>query len=73
MEGRSTFIVAHRLSTLRRADYVIVMDGGRIVQKGTHDELMSQHGPYKRVANLQLVDGRELSQSPFPQTEKEDA
>jgi len=64
MEGRTTFIVAHRLSTLRRADYVIVMDGGRIVQKGTHVELMSQPGPYKRVANLQLVDGRELNQIP---------
>lgn len=73
IEGRTTFIVAHRLSTLRRADYVIVMDRGRIVQKGTHDELMSQPGPYKRVANLQLVDGRELSQTPFPKIEKEDA
>jgi len=71
MEGRTTFIVAHRLSTLRRADYVIVMDGGRIVQKGTHVELMSQPGPYKRVANLQLVDGRELTQ--IPNLKKEDA
>ncbi len=73
IEGRSTFIVAHRLSTLRRADFVIVLDRGRIVQRGTHEELMSQPGPYKRVANLQLVDGRELSQTPFPNTEKEDA
>lgn len=72
IEGRTTFIVAHRLSTLRRADYVLVMDGGRIVQRGTHEELMSQPGPYKRVANLQLVDGRELSQTPFPKTKKED-
>ncbi len=64
IEGRTTFIVAHRLSTLRRADYVIVMDRGRIVQKGTHDELMAKPGPYRRVANLQLVDGRELNQIP---------
>ncbi len=58
--GRTTFIVAHRLSTLRRADFIIVMEDGRIVQRGTHEELMREPGPYLRVANLQLVDGREL-------------
>lgn len=58
--GRTTFIVAHRLSTLRRADFVIVMDGGRIIQQGTHEELMRVPGPYLRVAQLQLVDGSEL-------------
>ncbi|MFI5356730.1 MAG: ABC transporter ATP-binding protein [Opitutales bacterium] len=58
--GRTTFIVAHRLSTLRRADFVIVMDRGRIVQQGTHEQLMRVPGPYLRVANLQLVDGRAL-------------
>jgi len=58
--GRTTFIVAHRLSTLRRADFIIVMENGRIVQTGTHEELMRVPGPYLRVANLQLVDGREL-------------
>jgi ABC-type multidrug transport system fused ATPase/permease subunit len=60
--GRTTFIVAHRLSTLRRADFIIVMDDGRIVQQGTHRELMSIPGPYLRVARLQLVDSRELEQ-----------
>ncbi|MEO7599009.1 MAG: ABC transporter ATP-binding protein [Opitutus sp.] len=60
--GRTTFIVAHRLSTLRRADFIIVMDDGRIVQRGTHEELMSTPGPYMRVARLQLVDSRELEQ-----------
>jgi ABC-type multidrug transport system fused ATPase/permease subunit len=54
--GRTTFIVAHRLSTLRRADFVIVMENGRIVQRGTHAELMRRSGPYQRVADLQLVD-----------------
>jgi len=59
--GRTTFIVAHRLSTLRRADFIIVMESGRIVQRGTHDELIKVPGPYLHVANLQLVDSRELA------------
>jgi len=58
--GRTTFIVAHRLSTLRRADFIVVMENGRIVQRGTHEELMRQSGPYVRVADLQLVDARAL-------------
>jgi ATP-binding cassette subfamily B protein len=58
--GRTTFIVAHRLSTLRRADRIIVMANGRIVQQGTHADLMKVPGPYLHVASLQLVDGRAL-------------
>ena len=64
MAGRTTFIVAHRLSTLRRADFIIVMDDGRIVQRGTHKELMQVPGPYLHVASLQLVDARELGEPP---------
>ena len=60
--GRTTFIVAHRLSTLRRADFIIVMEHGRIVQRGTHEQLMREAGPYLHVASLQLVDNRELQQ-----------
>jgi len=59
--GRTTFIVAHRLSTLRRADFIIVMEDGRIVQRGTHAELMREAGPYLRVAKLQLVDQGDLT------------
>ncbi len=62
--GRTTFIVAHRLSTLRRADFIIVMERGRIVQRGTHEELIRIPGPYLHVANLQLVDSRELQPAP---------
>ena len=60
--GRTTFVVAHRLSTLRRADFIIVMENGRIVQQGRHEDLMRVPGPYRHVASLQLVDGRELEQ-----------
>ena len=56
MKGRTTFVVAHRLSTLRRADLVIVLDRGRIVEQGTHAELMGQGGHYRHAADLQLAD-----------------
>lgn len=56
IEGRTTFIVAHRLSTLRRAHRVIVLEHGRIVQCGHHEELMQQEGLYRRAVELQAVD-----------------
>ncbi|MEX0746345.1 MAG: ABC transporter ATP-binding protein [Phycisphaeraceae bacterium] len=56
MKGRTTFVVAHRLSTLRRADLVIVLDKGRIVQTGTHYELMNTRGHYRHAASLQVAD-----------------
>ena len=59
--GRTTFIVAHRLSTLRRADFILVMENGRIVQRGTHAELMRVPGAYLRVADLQLVNREDAS------------
>ena len=56
MRGRTTLVTAHRMSTLRRADLVVVLDRGRIVQLGTHDELMRKEGHYYEAARLQIVD-----------------
>jgi len=56
MKGRTTFVVAHRLSTLRRADRVIVLDKGRVVQDGSHEELMNVKGQYRWAARLQIAD-----------------
>ena len=56
MEGRTTFIIAHRLSTVRRADLILVMDEGQIIERGTHLELLQQDGLYREIYDLQLRD-----------------
>jgi ATP-binding cassette, subfamily B, multidrug efflux pump len=56
MEGRTTFVIAHRLSTVRRADMILVMDKGQIVERGTHNELLARGGLYKEIYDLQLID-----------------
>ncbi len=56
MEGRTTFVIAHRLSTVRRADLILVLEGGRIVERGTHHELLQQMGRYREIYDLQLRD-----------------
>jgi ATP-binding cassette subfamily B protein/subfamily B ATP-binding cassette protein MsbA len=53
MAGRTTFMIAHRLSTVRRADLILVVDGGRIVQSGTHDDLLRRPGLYRQLWELQ--------------------
>ena len=54
MKNRTTFVIAHRLSTIRDADSVIVLDQGRIVEHGTHDDLSTQNGHYRRIYDLQF-------------------
>jgi ATP-binding cassette subfamily B protein len=56
-QGRTTIIVAHRLATVKKADRIIVLDGGRIVAQGTHDALVAEGGLYARLARLQFTDG----------------
>ena len=55
MKGRTSFVVAHRLSTIRNADQIIVMNVGRIIEQGNHDTLMAQNGFYSKLYNSQFV------------------
>ena len=54
MEGRTSFIVAHRLSTIKEADCILVMKDGKIIEKGTHDQLLEQHGFYYQLYQSQF-------------------
>lgn len=60
MQGRTTFVIAHRLSTIRSADKIVVLEAGRIVQQGTHQELLAAGGLYKELYELQFREDVEL-------------
>ncbi|HKS43253.1 MAG TPA: ABC transporter transmembrane domain-containing protein [Blastocatellia bacterium] len=64
MQGRTTFVIAHRLSTVRRADKIVVLDAGRIIEEGSHQELMANEGLYKQLYEIQFRD-HDLAVSPI--------
>jgi ABC-type multidrug transport system fused ATPase/permease subunit len=55
MRGRTTFIIAHRMSTIRNADRILVLEGGKVSGIGSHQELMTENGLYRRFQSLQLT------------------
>jgi ATP-binding cassette subfamily B protein len=57
LAGRTSFVVAHRLSTIRYADQILVMEQGNIVERGTHDELLAKNGEYAKLYNSQFQQG----------------
>ena len=69
MEGRTTFVIAHRLSTVHRADKIVVMKDGQIAEQGTHEELVEYNGLYREIYDLQLRPQEEVMreiESPIP-------
>ena len=67
MEGKTTFIIAHRLSTIRDCDLILVMDHGKIVERGNHEELMAKNGRYAELWNMQQGIFRKRKSEPAPQ------
>ncbi len=72
MIGRTTFIVAHRLSTIRNADKIITLEHGRLIEQGTHEELLQQEGLYKHLYQVQIAGHKNRRRiSPAFETEEE--
>ena len=59
MKGRTTFVIAHRLATIRNADHIIMLDQGRIIEQGTFDQLVAQKGRFASLARAQFMVGAE--------------
>jgi len=66
MEGRTTLVIAHRLSTVLDADLIYVIDEGRVIESGNHDALIAQDGAYARLYAMQLADDRDDEPDPQP-------
>jgi len=64
MVGRTTFIIAHRLSTVHNADKIIVMDKGKVVESGVHKELMANKGLYHHLYTMRLIEAEPRSGAP---------
>ncbi len=65
MTGRTTFIIAQRLASVRRADVILVLDQGKVVEQGTHQALLQKNGLYREIYDLQLKPQEEASKSIF--------
>jgi ATP-binding cassette subfamily B protein len=72
MKGRTTFIIAHRISSLRHANEIIVLDQGKVVQRGTHNELLRQPGAYAKTYQIQYADMLDVEET-VPGTSKKNA
>lgn len=66
MQGRTTLVIAHRLATVQRADRIVVLDKGRIVEQGTHRSLVAAGGLYRRLSELQFRTEADIQSSPSP-------